>query len=292
MGSLDADTRIEAGDASGRYTAELSADWEIWGPCGGYVAAVALRAAGAASRFDRPVSFSCHYLGIAAFDTVDLEVTVVRSGRTTESLRVSMTQAGRPILEGQLLTMAPNDGLAHQDLAAPDVPDPADLLSVAERIAARGEQDSSFPFWSNVDGRPLAWSDEWPPPAPLPPTWRQWERFVPDATFADPWVDAARSVVWIDLCGWPAASLPHMHAEPPWVAVNVDLYVAFHQARPDSAYLLVDGHSHIATEGLIGYTARIWSEDRALVASGGSQLFCRSTARVPNARPPAAQSKT
>ena len=38
---------------------------EIWGPMGGYVASVALRAAGAHSRFDRPASIVGHFLGVA-----------------------------------------------------------------------------------------------------------------------------------------------------------------------------------------------------------------------------------
>jgi acyl-CoA thioesterase len=278
VGSLDVDTRLDGGD--GTYTATLSRDWEIWGPCGGYVAAVACRAAGCTSRFDRPVSFTCHYLGVAAFDAVDLTVTTIRAGRTTESLRVSMTQQGRPILEGMLLTMADHDGLEHVDTEAPDVPDPHGLASVAERMATVEGAEPPFPFWHNIDSRPVAWRDGWPPEGPLPPTWQEWERFIPDATSDDPWVDAARSLVWIDLCGWPAASRAHVYRQPPWVAVNVDLYVAFHQARPASEYLLVDGHSSIAAEGLMGYTARVWAEDRALVASGGGQLFCRRTDAV------------
>jgi acyl-CoA thioesterase-2 len=49
MGDLEADTAVEpVGD--GRYQATLSAEWEIWGPMGGYVAAVALRPAAAESR--------------------------------------------------------------------------------------------------------------------------------------------------------------------------------------------------------------------------------------------------
>jgi len=64
--------------------------------------------------------------------------------------------------------------------------------------------------------------------------------------------------------------------------VNVDLYVAFHSLQPDSAYLLVDSTAPIAADGLIGYTSRVWSEGRQLVASGGGQLYCRSTAVVPN----------
>jgi acyl-CoA thioesterase len=284
VGDLAAETALTGGD--GWYTAKVSKDWEIWGPCGGYVAAIALRAAGEASKFDRPISFSCHYLGIAAFDAVDLVVTPLRSGRTTESLRVSMSQGGRPILEAIVLTVAEHEGLEHVDIEAPDVPDPTTIESVAERMIAQGQTEPAFPFWSNVDSRPIDWQETWPPSEPFDPTWRQWQRLLPEGTYDDPWVDAARSVLWIDLCGWPAASLPHMYKGEPWVAVNVDLYVAFHQPRPASAYLLVDAHSHIAAEGLMGYTSRIWSEDRALVASGGGQLFCRATSAVPNARPP------
>jgi hypothetical protein len=55
-------------------------DWEIWGPQGGYVAAIALRAAGAASPFARPASFFCHYLSVAQFAPVDLIAPCSRSG--------------------------------------------------------------------------------------------------------------------------------------------------------------------------------------------------------------------
>ena len=48
MGDVEIDTAPEpVGD--GRYRAGCMGDWEIWGPCGGYVAAIALRAAGAES---------------------------------------------------------------------------------------------------------------------------------------------------------------------------------------------------------------------------------------------------
>ena len=66
VGDLERDTAVEGGD--GRYGCRLSEDWAIWGPNGGYIASVALRAAGAHSRFDRPASIVGHYLGVAAFD--------------------------------------------------------------------------------------------------------------------------------------------------------------------------------------------------------------------------------
>jgi hypothetical protein len=52
VGSLDLDTSLTGGD--GRYVTTISPDWKIWGPNGGYMAAFALRAAGTASRFQRP----------------------------------------------------------------------------------------------------------------------------------------------------------------------------------------------------------------------------------------------
>ena len=81
-----------------RYRALLSKDWMLWGPAGGYISAVALRAAGAASSFRRPISYPCQYLNVARFDSVDLRVESLRAGKRAEALRVSMTQGGKLIL--------------------------------------------------------------------------------------------------------------------------------------------------------------------------------------------------
>lgn len=56
--------------------------------------------------------------------------------------------------------------------------------------------------------------------------------------------------------------------------------MAFHDPRPDSEWLLCDGHGPVAAHGLMGWNGRLWSADRALVASGAGQLLCR---RVPGA---------
>ena len=102
MGDVDVETAPALQGEGGRYTAMVHQDWEIWGPCGGYVAAIALRAAGAESPFARPASFFCHYLSVAAFEPVDLVVTPLRSGRTVLAQRVSMSQHGRPVLEAMV----------------------------------------------------------------------------------------------------------------------------------------------------------------------------------------------
>ena len=274
---------LAAGD--GRYTAVVDRRWEVWGPMGGYVAALALRAAGASSSFSRPASFSCHYLVPAAFAPVELAVQVLRSGRTAESLRVTMTQGDRHVLDALVLAVADLDGLEHDDAEPPAVDGP-DGLPTVEDLLPDDLDEPFYPFWRNLEERPLDWNPVWPPPGPLDPRLREWMRFRPESTFDDPWVDAARSVILLDVCGWPAASRHHAHRwpdRPEWMAPNVDLYVAFHEPAAADPWLLIDGHAPSGGAGLIGWTGRVWSTDRRLVASGAGQLLCRP---VPPPPPP------
>src|SRR5437764_3256882 len=53
------------------------------------------------------------------------------------------------------------------------------------------------------------------------------------------------------------------------------LFRSFHEPCPDEEWLLTDGHSAIAREGLMGWTGKLWSAKRRLVATGGGQLLCR-----------------
>lgn len=273
MGDLGVDTAVEqVGD--GRYTATLSAEWEIWGPMGGYIASVALRAAGAESPFARPASFFCQYLGVATFDSVDLAVTTLRSARTALAQRVEITQGDRRILEATVWSVGDVDGLEHDCTEAPEVAGPDGLPTILELLTEEElAQGPSFPFWHNLETKPLHFSHE-PRTEAEEPIFRDWERFVPASTFDDPWVDACRSVVLIDVQSWPAASRAHAWGHG-FYAPSLDLYVSFNDPQPASEWLLVDGHGPVARDGLMAWTGRLWSEGGRLVASGGGQLLCR-----------------
>lgn len=274
MGSLADDTAVTP-LGEGRYRATLSPDWEIWGPAGGYVAAVALRAAGCEATVGPPASFTCHFLGVGAFDEVEAEVSVVRRGRSTESLQVLLRQGERLLVHATVLTAAGAGGFDHHEVAAPDAEDPEGLRSLAERLPDEGP---AFAFWRSVDCRPLRWVDDWPPPEPLPPTALEWMRLaVGPAAQADRWLDAARSVAFIDVVGWPAASHHHAWREGAdrWYAPSADLHVAFHQPAVDEEWLLVEGAAPVSAGGLIGTEGRLWTQAGALVASSRSQLLWR-----------------
>src|SRR5271156_4034860 len=131
----------------GRFSAMGHTEWEIWGPCCGGGAALALRAAGAASHLARPASFFCHYLSVASFAPVDLMVTPLRSGRTVLAQRVTVSQEGRAVLEAMVWSAGDVEGLEHEDVDPPDVPDPEGLPTWAERRP--DDVRPPMPFWDN-----------------------------------------------------------------------------------------------------------------------------------------------
>ncbi len=267
MGDFEVDTRVE-GEA-GRYRGQISRDWEIWGPNGGYLAAIALRAAGTEAQIPRPASFAGHFLAVARFEPVELEVTTLHRGRRSESLHVAMRQEGRPVLQAVVRTAAEGPGLEHDVAVMPDVPDPETLKSWEE---LKPDAPPGYPFWQNLEGK-ISHPERIDDPGPYQPVFREWQRFRPRATFDDVWVDAGRMLLLIDTFSWPAASQPH-----PWPrrfqGPNLDVTAWFHRFAPESDWLLVDHESSVAEGGLMGSTARIWSREGRLLASGGAQLLC------------------
>jgi acyl-CoA thioesterase II len=279
MGNLEADTAVESvGD--GRFRGDPSPDWEIWGPMGGYIASFALRAVGAVTPHPRPTTFACHYLGVAKFEPIDIRVEARKEGRAASSHRVEITQDGRPILDASVWSTAEGEGLEHDETEPPAVPGPDELPSIHELVP--DDAPPPFPFWRNFDAKPLDFEADWPPDGPRPARWQEWLRFLPAATFEDPWVDAARSVILVDLPSWPSAHRPHAWSQPPFTAPTLDLSVAFHQPAAGEDWLLCDGAAPLSTGGLFGWTARVWSAGGGLLASGGGQCLYR---RI---RPPAA----
>lgn len=257
----------------------FSRDWEIWGPNGGYLASVALRAAGKATTLPRPATLSCLFLGVGTFDAdVDIEVRSIRRAKRAEALRVCVQQGDRSLLEAHVWAVDDRMlGLEHDVAAPPDVPGPDELPSMAELVP----DEKPHRFWANFEVKPVRWipRDQWPPPPPTEPTVRQWMRFSPVARFADDaWVDACRSVVLLDTFQWPAAHGAHVNkvaGEPAFIAPNIDLSVRFHRAAPASEWLLIDAHGPVAEAGLMAAQAAVWSEDRRLLASAAGHLLCR-----------------
>jgi acyl-CoA thioesterase-2 len=271
---LERATAVQAED--GRYLACLSPDWEIWGPNGGYLAAIALRAAGAVAEIQSPASFYCHFLSSPAFEAVQLDVSVLKRGRRAESFAVEMTQDGKPILHALVRTAADAPGYSHQHSQAPEVPPPEALKNDEELRPARRR----YAFWRNVERRPIEQGTSERPLAarrPAAPVLREWARYRPTACFADPFLDAARALILLDTYGYPAAYRHYGSSE--YLAPNLDTSAWFHHRSPESEWLLVDHECVVADRGLMGVNGKVWDTAGRLLASGGAQLCC-----IPNQR--------
>ena len=171
MANYLADTQVERVEA-GRWRAALSPDWAVWGPNGGYVAAIALRAALGESRLARPASFACHFLAVGEFAPVELRVASLGGSKRAESLRVDVVQNGKALLAATVWTV--DGGLAgyeHDFAKAPEVAKPAALRGYHE--LAGDEYAEWYPIWRSIEGRPLAWNQP-----PGEPVWRTWLRFT------------------------------------------------------------------------------------------------------------------
>ena len=269
MADFQADTAVSG--EGGKYRATLSRDWEVWGPFGGYVAAIALRAIGRETELRRPASIAVHFLSVAEFGEVELEVTNLRRGKRAHALAARMSQRGAPVLTATAWVVdAGMRGLEHTDAVMPHVPPPSELASYSELAANYTEW---YPVWHGaIDGKPVDWSSDAEPAAPQ---WYAWLRLAGTAPSGDPFLDAARSLLWLDMMMWNAACRPHTPWPVSHLAPSLDVTAMFHGNGAGEEWLLCDSHAPVASENLVGCTGRVWTADGRLVASGTSMLFCR-----------------
>jgi acyl-CoA thioesterase len=255
-----------AGDPD-RFRATLSPSWAVWGPNGGYVAAIALRAAMARSRLPRPASFQCHFLAVGEFAPVEIRTRSLGGGKRAESLRAEVFQDERLLLAATAWMVDDGlEGYAHDFARAPAVPRPEALRSYHE--LAGDEYAQWYPIWRSIEGRPERWREP-----PGKPEWRAWLRFN-DTRIPDRHADALRQLFWLDFPGWNATISAHSWPFR-YLAPNLDLTVQFHRFVPSEPWILADGFVPLANDGLVGCVSRLWSEQGELLATGTSKHSCR-----------------
>ena len=251
MGDLAADTAVEevAPAGTGRASAR---DWEIWGPNGGYLAVIALRAAGAHTPLRRPASFTCHFLGVADFDDVDLEVRSLRESKRAASLRGVDAPARQADPRGDRLGRGRRRrARARRRDDARRSPTPESLPTIAERLA--GQQPGPYhKFWSNFDERPLNWIDNWEEREPGDPQVLDAGTATSRATRST----TRSSTPGARCCSWTrwAGRRPcgRTAGDMAFYAPSIDVSAQFHALAPESPWLLAECRSPVARDGLVG----------------------------------------
>ena len=274
MGDLAADTELrDRGD--GAFDLLLRRDWEIWGPNGGYMAAIALRAAAVASGRARPANATVHFLSVANFDEpVVVRPVVQRASKVATSIGVSITQADRPVLQAMVWAIDHGlPGLQHDPPLGADAGHWSDHPTIDERWAASGRpRPPGYAFWRNFDERPPVWIDDWDGRSDLEPVYLNWMRFRA-VTADDAWAEAARLLLLVDLGAWPAAT--RKHVQDRFIAPSIDVSCEFHSLAPHDGWYLLRGESPVAGEGLVASHQDVRDSQGRLLASGISHLLCR-----------------
>ena len=159
------------------------------------------------------------------------------------------------------------EGLEHDETIAPDVPGAGAICpgsaNCCPTTRSRRSRSGTTSTRSRSSSRRSGRRD-----GPRAAAWQEWLRFLPTATFDDPWVDATRCVILVDLPSWPSAHRPHAWKQPRFMAPTLDLNVAFHAPTTGHEWLLCDGAAPLSTGGLFGWTARIWSAGRPTACIG------------------------
>lgn len=268
--TFEQDTNVELNGTG--FVANVNEAWDIWGPNGGYLASIALRAAGAATSLPQPASIAATFLRTGTSGELALDLTPLRESRRAACYRVSGKQAGEEILEALVwfVGLPPADGpLSRADARA--LSDPRALRPTWEHMGLKGPISG---IQSRIEERQDDYCGPWSTAPAGAARWTAWYRFLPQATFEDPVVDAARSIVLCDMYPLLAAMRPHAELRSKYISPTLSLTVSFRAGVP-TEFLYCDAESSWASDGSISADAHIFDESGQVIAIGSQVALPR-----------------
>lgn len=263
--AFDAATALTRTDAG--LTAELDPGWDVGGGVlnGGYLLAVAARAAALDSPHPHPVALSAGYPRAPAAGPATLSVTPGRAGRTLQHTGVLLSDAGGPALTVQATTATLTDAPPDVALPAPAAT-PVEDCPTLDELVGRDPAAATTPGLSRrVETRLDPATSGWVRSGTgAEPVIRGWLRFA-DGRDPDPlglvlFADALPPTSWaVGRRGW---------------APTVQLQVLL-RALPAPGWCLVEARAGEIAGGWLDEDYRIWDSTGRLVAQS------RQLARAP-----------
>ncbi|HEX8805218.1 MAG TPA: thioesterase family protein [Acidimicrobiales bacterium] len=284
---------VEGGDdgvAHRRYAGEIAAVWNLVRlPQGGIVTALALRAMAAelAHPEQRLRTLHTTFAAQVAHGPVDVDVEVLRRGRSMSHLRAEVRNPGAP--RGHLTTAvfgSPREGFAFTDLRPPaEVPAPDDCPSFRDPPPpeAGAGPFEPMPFWdARVEGRPVLGHAPWEDYVPDRAERAMWYRFDEPPFLDDGTLDPLALVVVADTM--PGAVGEKVgRQDRMWFAPSVDLTVhLLDDCR--SPWVLAHNRARHAGDGYASADMALWDcgpagTDAPRLVAYATQLFLFSFLR-------------
>jgi Thioesterase-like superfamily len=264
--AFDTATAVRRTEGGG-LLAQLDGGWDVGGGIlnGGYLLAVAGRAAVLESPHPHPVALSGSYLRAPAAGPATLTVTPGPAGRTLAHSVVTLADAEGPALSVQATTATLGHDRSVWSLPMPDVPPVEECFSIAEHghLAPPGVQipGLSLQVDTRLDASTAGWAFGQPSGEPVI---RAWMRFA-DGREPDP----LALVTFADALPPTSFSMGNMGWAP-----TVQLQVLV-RARPAPGWCLVEARAEEVAGGWVDEDYRIWDSTGRLVAQS------RQLARAP-----------
>ncbi len=274
---------VEAIPVPGRlnqFRATISEQWMLAAvPQGGVVAALASRAMDAAlERPDQSLrSLSAVFAGQVAAGPVEIDVSVIRGGRSMSQLSATVRNPGRDAgLSALAVYGRPRQGFEFTDLAYPEVPGPEGLRSFRDPVPEGIDFEFRHPpmaFWERiVEGRPTMGRPPWEPHEPGPAEQAYWYRFDDPPVRADGTLDVVAAIVVCDTM--PGAVFRKLGPDTePWFGPSADFTIhLLGSASP--GWLLAHNRARHAGDGYASVEMALWDpRGPTLVAYATQMMF-------------------
>ncbi|HVF73497.1 MAG TPA: thioesterase family protein [Acidimicrobiales bacterium] len=240
-------------------------------PHGGLVTAIAAKAMAdeLADPDQRLRSITSVFAGAVQPGPVDVEVTVVRRGRSISQLSATLRNPGSDAgLTALAVFGAHRPGFEFTDLVAPDAPPPDECM----RFRDAPDGPYHFNFWDHVDGRLAvghARNTDFPPSDSSERVY--WYRFDEPPFLDDGNLDPLALVTLADTM--PGAVAQRVGSDTPvWLPPSADLTVHVF-ADTTSDWVLTRNHCRWAGDGYASLDMELWSPDGRLLAYGTQVAF-------------------
>jgi acyl-CoA thioesterase len=270
---FDQATAVAPGADGSGYGASVDPGWTIGGrPNGGYLLALATRAALAEAGRPDPLAVSAHYLSPPAPGPVGVAVTLLRAGRSVSVLRATLGQDGAACLEA-LVSAGQLDGVAEplwRADRAPELPPPDECVPGQSEM----ENGVQVPILDHIDVRLDPATAGWALGRPARRAeMRGWVRFhdgrPPDSLALLQAVDALPPVSFeLGVLSW---------------APTLEL-TAYVRRPPAPGWLACVARGRMLQGGWFDEEAEVWDERGALVAQ--SRQLAGARAPQPSESPP------
>jgi hypothetical protein len=260
---FDAATAVRRSEGGG-LEADLDGGWNVGAGVlnGGYLLAVAARAAAMDSPHPHPVALAASYLRATGPGEVELFVTPGTAGRTLAHSQVLLGDPDTPNLSVQVTTATLGDTAADHAVPVPSIPPVADCLPTRTASEGPGSEVGIREYVEiRLDPSTAGWARGAPSGDPVMRGWVQ----LADGAPADPFAlalfaDVLPPSVWsIGMFGWT-----------PTVQLQVLV-----RALPAPGWCLVEARTNEVAGGWLDEDYRIWDSTGRLVAQS------RQLARTP-----------